>query len=90
MQPATDPRPTLRLTTDTFLFANDARLQRFLTGQARAEELEAVAAIGDEPYEITTDEMLSQLDAYREERKSGEVKRAVLKDIRVMLAARPI
>ena len=82
-----DPRPTLKLTTDTFQFSDDARLYRFLTGAAKSEELEAVVALEDEPFELTTDAMLAQIEAYRIEREAGSTKRAVLKSIRVMLAA---
>jgi hypothetical protein len=93
MQPSADPRPTLKLTTDAFLLADtgehsQARLERFLNGQARQEELEAFAAIGDEPYEITTDAMLAQLDAYQVERAAKSETSKVLKTIRIMLAAR--
>ena len=82
-----DPRPTLKLTTDAFVFADDSRLHRFLTGAARPEELEAVEAIGDEPFELTTDDMLAQIADFHAQRQSRREVSRVLKSIRVMLAA---
>lgn len=78
-----DPRPTLKLTTDTFLFAWQPRLDRFVDGAATSAELEAVEAIGGDPPEFTSDMMIAQISEYRANREQ----RKVLGTIRIMLAA---
>ena len=83
MDASIDPRPTMKLTTNEFLFASDARLERFLLGRAESGELEAAEAIGVVELELSTDAMLAQIAEYRANRE----KRKVLGTIRIMLAA---